>query len=75
LPTVNVLQVSKLMSLNVRYRDEIEDANKLFGESENRFQYDKAPKRGWLEDKKDFTHRETYIKYHVFEDDDQPYAV
>lgn len=58
-----------------KYRDEIEEANKLYGESEGRFKYDKAPKRGWQEDKKDFTHRETYIKYHVFENDDQPYAV
>jgi len=60
---------------DVCFRDEIEEANKLYGESEGRFKYDTAPKRGWQEDKKDFTHRETYIKYHVFDNDDQPYAV
>jgi small subunit ribosomal protein S17 len=69
------MQVHKLTSLTECCRDEIEEANKLFGESEGRFKYSKAPKRGWQEDKKDFTHRETYIKYHVFENDDQPYAV
>jgi small subunit ribosomal protein S17 len=38
-----------------KYRDEIEEANKLYGESEGRFKYDEAPKRGWQEDRKDFT--------------------
>jgi small subunit ribosomal protein S17 len=69
------MYLHKLLSLIACFRDEIEEANKLFGESEARFQYDNAPKRGWQEDKKDFTRRETYIKYHVFENDDQPYAV
>nr|CAD7607199.1 unnamed protein product [Timema genevievae] len=58
-----------------KYRDEIAEANELYGESENAFKYDDAPDRGWQEDKKDFTHRESYIKYHEFPDDDQPYAV
>jgi small subunit ribosomal protein S17 len=58
-----------------KYRDEIEGANKMYGQAEGRFQYDTAPKKGWQEDKKNFTHGETYKKYHVFENDDQPYAV
>ncbi|GLG95638.1 Uncharacterized protein GBIM_02580 [Gryllus bimaculatus] len=58
-----------------RFREDIEEVNKLYGEEETRFKYDDAPERGWQEDKKDFTHRESYIKYHEFPDDDQPYAV
>lgn len=58
-----------------KYREEISASNKLYGEVESSFKYDEAPDRGWQEDKKDFTHRESYIKYHVFPDDDQPYAV
>jgi hypothetical protein len=41
-----------------KYGDEIEEANKLYGESEERFRCDAAPKRGLQEDKKDFTQRE-----------------
>ncbi|BFG03918.1 28S ribosomal protein S17 mitochondrial [Drosophila madeirensis] len=57
-----------------KYRDDIEMANELFGKSEKSFDYSKAPPRGRLEGTKDFTHGETYIKYH---DDgkDQPFAV
>lgn len=57
-----------------KYRDDIEETNKLFGKSENAFDYAKAPSRGRLEGTKDFSHGETYIKYH---DDgkDQPFAV
>ncbi|XP_044736320.1 28S ribosomal protein S17, mitochondrial [Chrysoperla carnea] len=58
-----------------KYRDDIAEVNQMYGESPDGFKYDKAPERGWQEDKKDFTHRETYIKYHNFENDDQPYAV
>lgn len=57
-----------------RYRDNIHEVNKIYGVRPGAFDYDKAPPRGWQEDKKDFTHHETYIKYH---DDgtEQPYAV
>jgi hypothetical protein len=51
------------------------EANKLSGESDSQFKYEKGPMRGCQESNKDFTHRETYIKYHVFENDDQPCAV
>lgn len=57
-----------------KYRDEVEEANQLYGKSAKAFDYSKAPGRGRLEGTKDFTHGETYIKYH---DDgtDQPFAV
>lgn len=58
-----------------KFRDHIEEVNKVYGKLPTAFDYEKAPDRGWLEDKKDFTHVETYIKYHKFENDDQPYAV
>ncbi|KAF5274630.1 hypothetical protein FQR65_LT04330 [Abscondita terminalis] len=58
-----------------KFRDHIDAVNEIYGKSSTTFDYDKAPDRGWLEDKKDFTHVETYIKYHEFKDDDQPYAV
>ncbi|XP_063238174.1 small ribosomal subunit protein uS17m [Bacillus rossius redtenbacheri] len=57
------------------YRDEMDDINRLYGESKNAFKYREARERGWQEDKKDFSHRESYVKYHEFEDDDQPYAL
>lgn len=57
-----------------RYRDDIEADMEAYGKSEKAFSYDKAPPRGRLEGTRDFTHGETYIKYH---DDgkDQPFAV
>ncbi|KAL1449475.1 hypothetical protein WDU94_001979 [Cyamophila willieti] len=60
----------------VAYRDDLEEEDELYGKNPRRkFKYSEAPPRGWQEDKKDFTHRESYIKYHEFDDDDQPYAV
>ncbi|CAD7092322.1 unnamed protein product [Hermetia illucens] len=57
-----------------KYRDDVEHVNKLFGKSEKAFDYDKAPPRGRLEGTKDFTHGETYIKWHE-DGKDQPFAV
>ncbi|XP_050513730.1 28S ribosomal protein S17, mitochondrial [Diabrotica virgifera virgifera] len=57
-----------------KYRDHIEDINKVYGEKKSSFNYKNAPSRGWQEDKKDFTHLETYIKYHESGEDD-PKAV
>ncbi|XP_026682829.1 28S ribosomal protein S17, mitochondrial isoform X2 [Diaphorina citri] len=60
----------------VAYRDFYKELYELYGKNPQRkFDYKKAPRRGWQEDKKDFTHRESYIRYHEFDDDDQPYAV
>lgn len=57
-----------------KYRAEVEAANQLYGKRKDAFDYESAPPRGRLEGNRDFTHGETYIKYH---DDgkDQPFAV
>ncbi|KRT86096.1 hypothetical protein AMK59_860 [Oryctes borbonicus] len=57
-----------------RFRDHVEAVNEIYGKSDSAFDYEKAPKRGWLEDKKDFSHVETYIKYHE-SGEDQPHSV
>lgn len=57
-----------------QYREHIDAVKELFGERPNSFKYEKAPERGWQENKKDFTHLETYIKYHDDGTDD-PRAV
>ena len=58
----------------VHYREDEDYENELYGPLPNRFQYDKAPPRGWQEDKRDLTHRESYIKW--YEDGtEQKYAV
>lgn len=57
-----------------KYREDVEDANRLFGKSREAFDYDKAPPRGRLEGTRDFSHGETYIKYHE-DGKDQPFSV
>lgn len=57
-----------------KFRDDEAEINKVYGENETAFNYDKAPPRGWQEEKKDFTHVETYIKYHE-DGKDQPHSV
>ncbi|XP_053672864.1 28S ribosomal protein S17, mitochondrial [Anopheles nili] len=57
-----------------KYREDIEEANRLFGKSQNAFDYSNAPARGRLEGSRDFTHGETYIKYHE-DGKEQPFAV
>lgn len=56
------------------YRELQDEEAELYGALPTRFKYDEAPPRGWQEDKRDLTHRESYIKYN---DDgkDQKYAV
>lgn len=56
-----------------KYREQIEEANKLFGKTPNAFDYSKAPPRGSQEGKKDFSHGPVYIKYQD-DDSDQPFA-
>ncbi|GJQ71379.1 mRpS17 [Trypoxylus dichotomus] len=57
-----------------KFREHVEAVNEIYGKHDSAFDYEKAPERGWLEDKKDFTHVETYIKYHE-SGEDQPHAV
>lgn len=56
-----------------KYREQIEEANEIFGKLPTAFDYEKAPPRGRMEGKRDFSNNYTYIKYH---DDgtEQPYA-
>lgn len=56
-----------------KYREQIEEEAKTFGKLPTAFDYEKAPPRGRLEGKQDFSHNKTYIKYH---DDgtEQPFA-
>lgn len=46
------------------FREHLDAIAELYGKNPLGFKYEKAPKRGWQENKKDFTHLETYIKYH-----------
>jgi small subunit ribosomal protein S17 len=57
-----------------KYREQIEEANQLYGKKETAFDYDKAPPRGSLEGKQDFSHGTTYLKYHEGEEE-QPFGV
>lgn len=57
-----------------KYREDIEETNRLFGKSSEAFDYEKAAPRGRLEGSQDFSHQETYIKYHE-DGKDQPFAV
>lgn len=45
-------------------RDEQEELIKLYGESPNRFIYEKAPPRGWQEGKRDMTDKIVGVQYH-----------
>ncbi|XP_012277662.1 28S ribosomal protein S17, mitochondrial [Orussus abietinus] len=56
-------------------RDSIKKYRDLHGENPTAFDYEKAPPRGHLEDKRDFTHQESYVKYHEDPNDPQPYAI
>lgn len=56
-----------------KYRDQIEEANRLFGKLDTGFDYKKAPPRGRLEGNRDLTDKETYRKYHDDGNED-PYA-
>ena len=63
------------MVVGEHYRDHIERTGKLYGEVEDtnneKFNYSRAPRRGWQEGKRDFTARKTYKKWHVFKKDDK----
>lgn len=57
-----------------KYRDQIKEANKYYGNSPNEFDYNKSSRRGKLEGVNDLSHGETYIKYHE-DGTDQKFAV
>jgi len=58
-----------------RYRQDIEDEEKLYGKKDSAFDYSKAPRRGRLEGIRDFTHKKMYLKYYEDSNDPQPDAV
>lgn len=61
------------------FRVDLEKIEEAFGKLPTAFDYKKAPPRGWQEGKRDFSDKETYVKYHEFPEDDdnhdQPYGV
>ncbi|KAB0804961.1 hypothetical protein PPYR_01931 [Photinus pyralis] len=57
-----------------KFREHTEAVNQVYGKMPTAFEYDSAPDRGWLEDVKDFSHVDTYVKYHE-SGEDQPHAV
>lgn len=58
-----------------RYRQDIEKLPKMFGQSKSDFDYKNAKKRKRGDkNKRDFTERRTYKKWHQFKHDD-PYAI
>jgi small subunit ribosomal protein S17 len=57
-------------------REDIDFISEQYGKNKKGFDYNKAPERGWQEDKKDFSHKQSYRRFHVRDKDDkQPYAV
>ncbi|XP_076383409.1 mitochondrial ribosomal protein S17 [Megalopta genalis] len=58
-----------------KYRDDIEQDTELFGKLDSTFEYDKAPQRGSMEGKRDFSNKKTYVKYNDDPNNDDPCAV
>ncbi|XP_033211442.1 28S ribosomal protein S17, mitochondrial [Belonocnema kinseyi] len=47
-----------------KYREDLETARRLYGATESGFDYEKAPPRGSMEGKRDFTHRPHEVKFY-----------
>ncbi|XP_043257727.1 28S ribosomal protein S17, mitochondrial isoform X1 [Colletes gigas] len=58
-----------------KYRDDIEEDSKLYGPLDSRFKYDESSPRGVTEGKRDFTDKNTYVKYNEDPNDTDPYAI
>lgn len=50
----------------------MDEEDELYGKKESRFDYSKAPRRGRLEDIRDFTHKKMYLRYHDDPNNPQP---
>ncbi|XP_065344317.1 small ribosomal subunit protein uS17m [Cloeon dipterum] len=62
--------------MNDMYREDIEYISEMYGKNKKGFDYENAPERGWQEDKKDFSHKQSYRRFQVYDKEDkQPYAV
>ena len=66
--------ISKEPVVGDRYRSETERYQKIYGKTKSEFDYHTAPKRGHQKDKRDFSYRRTYKRWHEFKDVD-PYAI
>ncbi len=66
--------ITKEAVVSDRYRSEIKRVKELYGPSKADFDYEKAPPRGRLHGKRDFTDRRTYKKWNVFKKHD-PYGI
>ncbi|KOC66966.1 28S ribosomal protein S17, mitochondrial [Habropoda laboriosa] len=58
-----------------KYRDTVHEDAKLFGELKSMYQHDELPKRGSMENKRDFTSKKVYVKHNKDAQDSDPYAV
>lgn len=64
--------ISQKLVVANEYRDDIEKRNQLYGKVDSAFDYSKAPPRGRLEGKRDFSDKPTYTKY--YDGCNDPYA-
>jgi hypothetical protein len=62
---------SILRFLFCEIREHIDEDIKLFGKNDKWFDYSKAPRRGRLENTRDFSHKKLYLKYHENPDNPQ----
>ncbi|XP_008549939.1 28S ribosomal protein S17, mitochondrial [Microplitis demolitor] len=58
-----------------KYRDQVQQEIELYGKLDSNFKYEEAPPRGSMEAIRDFSHKESYIKYYDDPNDPQHYAV
>ena len=57
-----------------KYREQIEETNKMYGKKPTAFDYEKQPPRGRLENTLDLTNKPTYIRYHDDGNPKDPYS-
>lgn len=56
-------------------REHMDEITQLHGKKETAFDYEKAPRRGKLENIRDFTHKKMYMKYYDDPKNPQPDTV
>lgn len=62
-------------NLLFKFREDMDETNKLYGKKDSVFDYSEAPKRGRLEGVRDFTHKKMYLKYYDDPNNPQPDTV
>ena len=66
--------ISGEMVVGETSRSDLQKTAELYGDTDDaneRFSYEKAPRRGWQEGKRSFTRQKTYKKWNVFKKDDK----